>query len=127
MFSGGLEAVGVSGHRLHDKYRHTLHLHSGKVFSSEVDEDDFGQDGVERTFLELNRQMAEHLALQFIMRSKLFAFVDLAVQPNEPSNQCAACVVAVRRFMIVDQLALVPCGDNALEFGFEVCLCLRVW
>lgn len=69
--------------------------------------------------------MAEHFALQLIMRSELLAFVDLAVESDEPRDQCASSICSIRGLLVVNQLALFPSDYYALELGLKVAL--RRW
>jgi hypothetical protein len=104
----------------------TLHLHRRKVPGRKIDKNDLGQYRVQWTFLELNGQVTQHLPFQLIVRSKVLALVNPAMQSDEPGNESASCVVTVGRLVVVDQLTLLPRRNDALELGLEVCLGLWV-
>ena len=104
MFLGGVTAVDVSIIQSQNDSSCTLHLHRREIFGSKIDQDDFGQDGVQWALLELEGQVTENFPFQLIVSSKFLALVDSTMQPNEPRDQSATSGVAVGRLVIADQL-----------------------
>lgn len=70
--------------------------------------------------------MAEHFALQLIVSSEFLAFVELAMQSDEPSNQ-GPTGVTVGCLVVVDKLPIIPRSNDALELGCQIGLGRGIW
>lgn len=105
------------------KNKLTFETLSRKKFRGDIDEDKLIESTFQRPLFQVDCELAQDFAFQFLVFRELDAVIASRMEPHEPANQGLSRTMTTE--IVGDEFAFIPCGVNLLKLELKIALCGR--